>query len=47
VLHRLHVDALDDEPALDALNRLVASLNEDAEAYAVARAELALLLGTG
>ncbi|MDH4042955.1 MAG: hypothetical protein OEY20_00335 [Gemmatimonadota bacterium] len=45
VLHQLRAESVDDEPAHDALNRLVVALDEDAEAYAVARTELALLLG--
>lgn len=39
-LHRLRAEAVDDDPAAAELARLVAALDEDAEAYAAARREL-------
>jgi hypothetical protein len=46
VLHQLRAESVEDDSTHEALTRLVASLDEDAQAYAVARTELALLLGT-
>jgi hypothetical protein len=42
-LHRLRAEAVDDDPAAAELARLVTALDEDAEAYAAARRELAAL----
>jgi hypothetical protein len=39
-LHRLHAEAMEDDPAAAELARLVAALDDDAEAYAAARREL-------
>jgi hypothetical protein len=42
-LHRLRAEAVDDDPTAAELTRLVAALDEDAEAYAAARRELAAM----